>query len=207
MWNCLEWPDVRFLGMNFLYFVGWLVPVIVWLVCWFAGKKFPCVMWYHSEMTPFLAKGYWFCDFDRNQRFAMRTKQGFYFSFFLEIAGFSNFWLALLFTCKRLVPWILKLNNAFRFEFCDCMFWFWYDYKRKTGRLMYDVSQPDMYRANGVAVPLARDMVTEDRPLIYRVNMGEVGIFVEIELEDEYWEWRRYQLLKVSLTTSNHFQK
>ena len=72
---------------------------------------------------------------------------------------------------------------------------------------MYDVSQPDMYRANGVAVPLARDMVTEDRPLIYRVNMGEVGIFVEIELEDEYWEWRRYQLLKVSCTISNDFQK
>ena len=72
---------------------------------------------------------------------------------------------------------------------------------------MYDVSQHDMYRANGVAVPLARDLVTEDRPLIYRMNMGEVGIFVEIELEDEYWEWRRYQLLKVHLKFYELFLK
>ena len=102
MLNCLEWPDVRFLGMNFLMACGWIIPLIVWVICWFAGKKFPCVMWYHNEMTPFLAKGYWFCDFDRNQRFAMRTKLGCFIEFpkllpvfisYFRSIKLNHFWL------------------------------------------------------------------------------------------------------------------
>ena len=61
---------------------------------------------------------------------------------------------------------------------------------------MFNIDAIDRYGENGITCMYARELITEDRPLIWRVNLGEVGMFVEIEMEDEYWEWRSYELLK-----------